>query len=119
MNVEWIKCKEDQWCGLDTVNLQDSHFDGLEGVYIIWHGGSKPATVRVGQGVLRDMLAAHRNDDDIQAHAHMELFTTWASVNAQYRDGVEAYIAVILNKLPNRESTVNRNGLPGYIRRFR
>ncbi len=88
MNVEWIKCEGDKWCGLNTVNLQDSHFDGLEGVYIIWHVGSNPASVRVGQGIIRDRLADHRNDEDIQAYAHMELFATWASVFAQYRDGV-------------------------------
>jgi len=97
MNVEWIKCEGDKWCGLNTVNLDHSHFDDLEGVYIIWHGGSNAATVRVGQGVIRDRLAAHREDDDIQAYAHLTLFATWASVAKQYRDGVEAYLADSLN----------------------
>ena len=107
MNVEWIKCKGDKWCTLATVNLQDRHFDGLEGVYIIWHGGSNPATVRAGQGVIRDRLATHRNDREVQAFSHLNLLVTWASVESAYRDGVEAFLADQLNpkvgeRFPNR-----------------
>jgi len=42
----WVKSTENQWLGLDSVNL-----NGVTsiGVYIIWHGGPAPRTVRVGQ----------------------------------------------------------------------
>ena len=60
MNVEWVKCQGDVWCSLATVNLQHSHFDGLEGVYIIWHAGDTPATVRVGQGIIWAWGAAYK-----------------------------------------------------------
>lgn len=107
MNVKWMKCKGDEWCPLSTVNLQDDHFDGLEGVYIIWHVGPNLVTVRIGQGVIRDRLAAHRNDLEVQANAHLNLLVTWASVEATYRDGVEAYLANRLDpkvgeRFPNR-----------------
>jgi len=93
VKLDWIKCKGDVWCPLNTVNLQHSHFDDLEGVYIIWHGGDNAATVRVGQGVIRDRLAAHRNDPEIQAYADWDLYVTWVAVAASYRDGVEAFLA--------------------------
>jgi hypothetical protein len=99
MQVSWNKCKGDNWCGLNTVNLDHSHFDGMEGVYIIWHGGDSPATVRVGKGVIRDRLAAHRQDPEVQSYDHLNLLATWASVSANYRDGVEAYLANTLNPL--------------------
>ncbi len=93
MKLKWIKCTGDEWCPLKTVDLQNSHFDRLEGVYIIWHAGSNPANVRVGQGVIRDRLAAHRNDKDVQAFADLTLYVTWASVSSAQLDGVEAFVA--------------------------
>jgi hypothetical protein len=71
----------------------------MEGVYVIWHGGQSPATIRMGQGVIRDRLQAHRNDSGVQAYAHLRLYVTWASVLARDRDGVEAYLAQQLQPL--------------------
>ncbi|MBC8254981.1 MAG: hypothetical protein H8E35_13290 [Ardenticatenia bacterium] len=107
MNLDWIKCKGNVWCSLNSVNLQNSHFDDLEGVYIVWHGGDDGATVRVGQGVIRDRLAAHRSDPEIAAYADLGLHVTWAAVAASSRDGVEAFLAQRLEpkvgeRFPNR-----------------
>ncbi len=54
MQVVWNKCAGDVWCQLNRVELQSPHFDGLEDVYFIWHGGANPAMVRVGQGIIRE-----------------------------------------------------------------
>jgi hypothetical protein len=99
MEVSWNKCTGDKWCSLNTVNLEDSHFDGMEGVYVIWHGGQTPKTVRVGQGIIRDRLAAHRTDNQIQSYSNLGLYVTWAAVAVRDRDGVEAYLAAQLNPL--------------------
>ncbi len=108
MQLEWNKCQGDVWCPLNTVDLQHHHFDSLEGVYVIWHGGESPVTVRVGQGIIRDRLAAHRSDPAVQAYASLGLYATWAKVEAASRDGVEAYLAQALNpkvgeRFPNRK----------------
>ena len=97
MQIKWLKCQGEVWCPLATVNLPHAHFDNLSGVYVIWHGGSSAATVRVGKGVIRDRLAAHRNDPQIQAFASLGLFVTWASVPANYQDGIEVFLARRLN----------------------
>jgi len=65
----------------------------MEGVYIIWHAGPNPATVRVGQGVIKDRLSFHRNDPEILAYKNFGLFATWASVSNENCDGVERYLA--------------------------
>ena len=91
--LNWIKCQENEWCGLLTVNLQHPHFHGLEGVYIIWHGGEKPWTVYVGQGAIADRLAAHRTEPSIRQYAPWGLFVTWAKVDAFSREGVERFLA--------------------------
>ncbi len=99
MNVAWNKCEGRSWCSLNSVNLSHEHFDDMEGVYVIWHGGPTPKVVRVGQGVIRTRLAAHRQDEEIQAYAGLNLYVTWARVDAPSRDGVEAFLADELTPL--------------------
>jgi hypothetical protein len=108
MQLDWNNCEGDEWCPLNTVNLAHSHFADMEGVYIIWHSGETPATVRVGQGVIKDRIAAHRNDSEVQAFVNLELYVTWASVSQASLDGIEAYLAERLNpkvgeRFPDRE----------------
>lgn len=97
MTLSWIKCKGDKWCPLNTVDLSSEHFDGKEGVYIIWRGGENAATIRVGQGVIRDRLKAHRDDPEIQDFE--SLYVTWATVSAADMDGVEAFLGQRLKPL--------------------
>lgn len=99
MEVQWNKCVGDIWCQLNNVDLKHSNFTHMEGVYIIWHDGDEPTTVRVGQGVIRDRIAAHRKDPDVQAYARWTLYVTWAYVAQVHRDGVEAFLAEVLNPL--------------------
>lgn len=65
----------------------------MHGVYIIWHGGAKPWAVYVGQGNIKDRIAKHRKNPEIQQYAYLDLYVTWATVHEYYRDGVEAYLA--------------------------
>ncbi len=93
MKLLWNQCHGNTWCELYTVDLDDPHFDALEGVYVIWHGGLAPNCVCVGQGLVRERLAAHRTDRAVQQYARYELFVTWARVPPAYRSGVERYLA--------------------------
>jgi hypothetical protein len=97
--LSWIKCQGDVWCNLATVNLSHAHFNDMNGVYVIWHGGTTPATVYVGQGYIRDRLAAHRSDARIQQYVGLGLFVTWASVPQTFREGVEKFLADTLHPL--------------------
>ena len=97
--LNWIKCDGNTWCPLLTLNLAHSHFNGLDGVYIIWHGGPTPRTVYVGQGNIKDRLSAHRVDPQILKYSTFGLFTTWANVDTQSQDGVERYLADSLSPL--------------------
>lgn len=99
INLRWNKCKGDIWCNLNTVNLNHSHFDNMNGVYIIWHGGNNASTVKVGQGHIKDRIAQHRDDPAIQSYSNIRLYITWASVEPQHRDGVERYLANRLRPL--------------------
>lgn len=95
MNLSWIKCDGNQWCRLLNINLDHPHFDGLEGIYIIWHGQPNPAVVYIGQGNIRERLIQHRQDPSILAFKDkdLELYVTWAKVDFVYRDGIERFLA--------------------------
>lgn len=99
MLLNWVKCQGDVWCNLSTVNLPHPHFDNLEGVYVIWHGGPNPATVYVGSGTVRDRLNSHRSDPRIQRYGLLNLFVTWATVDRNNMQGVELYLANALRPL--------------------
>ena len=103
MQLYWIKCQGEVWCQLDTVNLAHSHFDGMEGVYIIWHGGAKPATVYVGQGSIRKRLTFHRTNPKIQPYRALGLYVTWARVASQDQNGVERFLSEKLKPLVGEE----------------
>ena len=93
MHLNWIKCEGDRWCSFQTVNLTHSHFIGLGGVYIIWHGGQNPRTIYVGQGQVADRLKAHRSDPSILKYSSLGLFVTWAKVDSPSQNGVELLLA--------------------------
>jgi hypothetical protein len=97
LSLNWIKSTKNVWLPLDF-NL--ASVTPTTGVYVIWHGGTAPWTVRVGQGDIASRLGAHRNDSVILAHAAKGgLFVTWATVQATYLDGVERFLADSLNPL--------------------
>jgi hypothetical protein len=94
MYVDWKKCGLGNWCDLFALDLEDSYFDNMRGVYIIWAPNSY--IVRVGQGLIRDRLKAHRVDPEILKHRKSILFVTWAPVSLSFRDGVEKFLGETL-----------------------
>ena len=93
MQLNWTKCQGNVWCKLNSVNLEHEHFNNMQGVYIIWHGGTKPWPVYIGQGNIKDRIAEHRKNPEIQQYANLDLYVTWATVHENHRNGVEAYLA--------------------------
>lgn len=93
MIVDWTRVDEHRWYNFLTLNLDHEYFNGLEGVYIIWHGGESPKAVRIGQGVIGDRLKEHRQDPEILLYKNLGLYVTWAKVDSWYRDGIERYLS--------------------------
>jgi hypothetical protein len=100
LSVEWIKKKkegDERWCDLFSLPLEHDHFNGLEGVYVIWHNGRNPV-LRIGQGYVRTELSTLKLDRRIiSTHAESALFVTWARIPRAHRDGVERYLIDMLN----------------------
>ena len=72
------------------------------GIYLIWHSGVDPRVILVGQGILSIRLSEHLQSLTITRYeAKGHLFTTWAEVDKQLRDGVERYLIDTYNPLEN------------------
>jgi len=89
MNLDWIKYPDGNWCNLLGLNLDDPHFNNMDGVYIIW--SDKGYVVRLGQGTVKDRIRDHRVNQLILKHP--TLYATWAQVPVTYRGRVERYLA--------------------------
>ena len=104
----WRQCTDASerptWCSLER--LDTSSITATQGVYVIWHGGDEPDTVRVGQaffGTIGETLAQLRADEAVLAFRERGLFVTWAEVpDAEQLDGVEGYLAERLQPLLGR-----------------
>lgn len=92
-----------------TVDLLHSHFSGLSGVYVVWHGGPSPATVYVGQGNISERISHHRSSTDILKYSHLGLFVTWAHVPINLQDGVERFLA---DQLKPKEGSIHPHAQP-------
>ena len=93
MNVHWYMSKADTWLRLKDANLGSID---IEGVYGIWMPASSltgPIWIRVGQGVVADRIACHREDAEVTQYENGDLRFTYAEVPVHQRDGVELYLA--------------------------
>ncbi len=100
----WAKSIDNKWLNFSDLDLTNLH---ATGVYIIWHGGSNPRIVRIGQGNIAARLAGHRLNHQIMRYVDSgPMMVTWAEINDQsHRDGIEAYLVgqftpLIKDKVP-------------------
>lgn len=96
MLVDWIKYENGQWCKLESLNLEQGHFDNMSGVYIIWQEASNRRYIYVGQGFIKERLGDHRRNWKEQGIDTSTFYVTWASVYDEYKDGIELFLANIL-----------------------
>ncbi|MEK7859665.1 MAG: GspE/PulE family protein [Elusimicrobiota bacterium] len=96
LSVFWNTCRGQAWCELFAIDLEGPHFDGMEGVYVVWYGGRQPQILRIGQGLVRDRIREDRVEPEILKHRDEGLFVTWAKVERVARDGVFRFLVEAL-----------------------
>lgn len=104
VTLNWQAYDSGDWCSFEDLDLDHPHFNNIEGVYIIWHGGNNPAVVYVGQGIIKDRISDHReNNQEILSYRNKDLYVTWAATDEYQRDGIERYLANTLKPLVGDE----------------
>lgn len=91
MDVVWRKCVLSSKCRLNIINLDNSHFDNLIGVYKIWSNGNANKTICIGGGIIRNELNAMKKNFEVQNYGP-DLYVTWAMVPSISIDGVLAFL---------------------------
>ena len=109
ITLHWQKCiKNSLWCqcnekflnnGRLEVRLGD-HSVGISGVYIIWTGIDNRTVLKVGSGIIKDKLAAHLRDPEVQAYKPTRLYITWASTLSvigpeKIQKGIEKFLDIV------------------------
>ncbi len=96
LNLSWNRCTGDRWGDLFAVDLSSRHFDGLIGVYLAWSGGQAPTPLAAGQGPIREMLAALREEPALAPFRGAGVFVTWARAEPVLCDGIERFLVETL-----------------------
>jgi len=117
LGLFWNRCSPDQWPELFAVDLDGPHFKGLDGVFVVWHGGAAPKPIAVGFGRIADELKALREDPVVVKSKSLSVLATWARVDAASAEGVVRFLNESLKPMngvtPTIEQPIEIN-LPGY-----
>ena len=106
LQLNWVKCQKNKWCSFNHVDIS---FVTTQGVYVIWYAGNPGApgkVVYVGHGALAAHIKALRANAYFSNFSkHGTLHLTWASVSAEYREGVARYLVEKWSPLAGGEQT--------------
>jgi type II secretory ATPase GspE/PulE/Tfp pilus assembly ATPase PilB-like protein len=92
LRVYWNRAAEGGWAEFFALDLDDPHFNGVEGVFVIWQGGSAPVAIATGFGNIRDLLKARRADPAVATYKGKHVFVSWAKVETASMPGVARFL---------------------------
>lgn len=98
MELTWFQLKGGGWCNLHKLDISHQSMANVKGVYIIWlvNKGVKKV-LRVGCGLITEVLAKEKVDLAIQAFAHMGINVTFAEVPPNRINNAFSYLLRELN----------------------
>ncbi len=94
IDPKWAKNAKGSFNRLLYFEPDEANIRGVGGVYIIWHGGVKPAWVYVAEtpDLARSIGEAQDNDDITDYEINGSLYVSWSPVLADYRRGVLLFL---------------------------
>jgi len=124
LTIQWAKTKTGKFRRLPFLDLNRERLDNLSGVYVVWHGGTKPGWVYVGMtdDLHMDLLDIKENKDVIAYDVRGGLFVTWQVFPKSQRAGIFAFLSKVLQpEIRNPEAeTVKADPIkvlpPGYTK---
>ncbi len=93
IDIHWFKCKGGVWCELTKLDLEHKSLKGMDGVFVLWYGGTAaPNVVRVGSGNISSELTKLKRDLSMIAFFHLGLNVTWAELPLSRAKGVHKFL---------------------------
>lgn len=101
IDPKWVRSPRGGFYKLALLDTEEANLAGVGGVYIVWHGGVKPAWVYAGESpnLARALDEIIDNDDINQYEVNGNLFVSWSPVMEEYRPGVVLYLTQVLKTL--------------------
>ena len=98
INPKWAKAPSGGFNKLLSFDPESANIRDVGGVYIVWHGGVKPAWVYAGEtpNLARSINELLDNDDVTQFEINGRLYVSWPPMLEEYRRGVALYLTKTL-----------------------
>ncbi len=92
LEVKWERTDQCYWHELMKIDFSDSLYNRLHGVFIIWHGGSNPRVLYIGQGHIAKELEKLKSKREIKKFELLGLFVTWAKFKPEHMNGIHRFL---------------------------
>ena len=101
IDPNWARNENSKFFRFINLNPENHELAGKPGIFIIWHGGTKPTWVFVGtsRDLARDLDWCRDNEDIMYFERFGGLFASWAFVRKEYQDGAARYLTQIAKPL--------------------
>ena len=100
-DIKWVKTSLGTFHQFTSIDVDEVGLRGRSGVYVLWHGGVRPAWVQVGSS--DDLAATFRSlvheKDIMQYDVRGRLFVTWSFVKKEWHGGVVKFLEKALQPL--------------------
>ena len=101
VDPEWRRSPRGLFYRLVTFKPGDLGLSGVGGVFVIWHGGVRPAWVSADKtaDLAVAIEEAQDNPDVNRFESHGGLYISWTPIKPEFRDGVVKYLRQIMDPL--------------------
>ena len=117
MQMNWVKCKGNKWCGLNSLRVDEYLFESY-GVYIVWRYEPPPKIdpVFVGIGNIGEGIIESRNSYIIQRYGRAGLLVTWADIlSPQARESIAMFLHNRLEPKVSNEDLLELQAKPNEV----
>ena len=97
VDPNWVRNDKGKFFRFINLQPQEQNLEGQSGVFIIWHGGVRPAWVFVGtsRNLARDLQWCKDNEDIMYFERFGGLFVSWCYIRKEFQSGAARYLTQI------------------------
>ncbi len=94
VDIKWARNARGNFNKMMFLDTMAESLNGVSGVYLIWHVGTKPQWLYVGSTDNLAMTLDELNEDEriVDYHNQVRVLVTWAMVRPEYQDGIVRYL---------------------------
>jgi len=106
-NPKWVTTAKGGFHQLMRIDPDELNLRDVGGVYVIWHGGTKPEWLYVGESpsIARAIDQALDMDEITEYESMGRVYVTWSPIQQDFRRGVLLYLAQSMKPLIHNPRT--------------